>query len=500
MQPTPAGAARPSPATTSGTASSATSPRHVVIVGGGFGGLCAAQKLAGVRGIQVTIIDRRNHHLFQPLLYQVATAALSPAEIAYPIRTIFSGKRNVRVLLDRATSVDLRRRVLITEDTEIAYDNLILACGARHSYFGHDEWEAYAPGLKSLEEATEIRRRMLTAFELAEKETDPERQRKLLTFVVIGGGPTGVELAGALGEISRFTLAKDFRNIDPRRTRVILIEAGPRILTAFDESLAHRATTDLESLGVTVWTSTKVTRVDEEGVTLGTETVQAATILWAAGVAPSELNRSLGVPLDRQGRIIVEQDCSLKDHPEVFIVGDQAHFDQGDKALPGLAPVAMQQGRLVARNIRRELAGKAREPFRYRDKGQMATIGRRRAIVEVGRFKFGGFFAWLTWLFVHILYLVGFKNRLEVILNWSWNYVAFSRGARLIVGKDWRQANALPQPKAPALTSTAVSSTAPPSAPAAAPTGPMPAQTLPEPVLATPAQPASAPAQPAPPA
>ena len=271
-------------------------PRHVVIVGGGFGGLCAAQKLAGVRGVQVTIIDRRNHHLFQPLLYQVATAALSPAEIAYPIRTIFSGKRNVRVLLDRAVAVDLGRRVLVTADTELPYDNLILACGARHSYFGHDEWEPFAPGLKSLEEATEIRRRMLTAFELAEKETDPARQRKLLTFVVIGGGPTGVELAGALGEISRFTLAKDFRNIDPRRTRVILIEAGPRILSAFDESLAHRATTDLESLGVTVWTSTRVTRVDEEGVTLGTETVQAATILWAAGVAPSELNKSLGVP------------------------------------------------------------------------------------------------------------------------------------------------------------------------------------------------------------
>jgi NADH dehydrogenase len=354
-------------------------PRHVVIVGGGFGGLCAAQKLAGVRGVQVTIIDRRNHHLFQPLLYQVATAALSPAEIAYPIRTIFSGKRNVRVLLDRAVAVDLGRRVLVTADTELPYDNLILACGARHSYFGHDEWEPFAPGLKSLEEATEIRRRMLTAFELAEKETDPARQRKLLTFVVIGGGPTGVELAGALGEISRFTLAKDFRNIDPRRTPRHPHRGGPRILSAFDESLAHRATTDLESLGVTVWTSTRVTRVDEEGVTLGTETVQAATILWAAGVAPSELNKSLGVPLDRQGRIIVEQDCSLKQHPEVFIVGDQAHFEQDGQVLPGLAPVAMQQGRLVGSNLRRELAGRPRTPFRYRDKGQMATIGRRRA-------------------------------------------------------------------------------------------------------------------------
>jgi NADH dehydrogenase len=447
-----------------------------VIVGGGFGGLCAAQKLAGVKGVAVTIIDRRNHHLFQPLLYQVATAGLSPAEIAYPIRTIFSGKRNVKVLLEKATSVDLGRRLLVTEDAEIPYDNLILACGTRHSYFGHDEWEAYAPGLKSLEEATEIRRRMLTAFELAEKEPDPERQRKLLTFVVIGGGPTGVELAGALGEISRFTLARDFRNIDPRRTRVILIEAGPRILAAFDESLSQRATTDLESLGVTVWTSTKVTRVDDEGVTLGNETVQAATILWAAGVAPSELNKSLGVPLDRQGRVVVEQDCSLKHHPEVFIIGDQAHFEQDGKPLPGLAPVAMQQGRLIGTNIRRELAGKPREPFRYHDKGQMATIGRRRAIVEIGKFRYGGFFAWLTWLFVHILYLIGFKNRIEVILNWSWNYFAFSRGARLIVGKDSRPPPAPPARPAPSIPSPAAAAPSPSPAPAPPPIAAQPAQ------------------------
>ena len=423
------------------------SARHVVIVGGGFGGLCAAMKLAGVKGVEVTIIDRRNHHLFQPLLYQVAMAGLSPAEIAYPIRTIFSGKRNVRVLLARATGVDLQRKLLRTDDTEIPYDNLILACGARHSYFGHDEWETYAPGLKSLEEATEIRRRVLTAFELAEKETDPERQRKLLTFVVIGGGPTGVELAGALGEISRFTLSKDFRRIDPRRTRVILIEAAPRILAAFDESLATRATADLESLGVTVWTSTKVTRVDEDGVDLGEESVQAATILWAAGVASPEINKALGVPLDRGGRVIVENDCSLKGHPEVFVLGDQANFTGEDgKPLPGLAPVAMQQGRHTARNIKREVKGQPREPFKYRDKGIMATIGRRRAIVQYGRLKFAGFFAWLAWLFIHVLYLIGFKNRIEVMLNWGWNYFAFSRGARLIVGKDWRTAASAPVP------------------------------------------------------
>ena len=418
-----------------------------MVVGGGFGGLCAAQKLAGVAGVQVTIIDRRNHHLFQPLLYQVATAGLSPAEIAYPIRTIFSGKRNVRVLLARATGVDLERKILRTDDAEIPYDNLILACGARHSYFGHNEWETYAPGLKSLEEATEIRRRVLTAFELAEKETDPERQRKLLTFVVIGGGPTGVELAGALGEISRFTLSKDFRRIDPRRTRVILIEAAPRILAAFDESLANRATADLESLGVTVWTSTKVTRVDEDGVDLGEESVQAATILWAAGVASSEINKALGVPLDRGGRVIVENDCSLKGHPEVFVLGDQANFTgQDGKPLPGLAPVAMQQGRHTARNIMREVKGQPREPFKYRDKGIMATIGRRRAIVQYGRLKFAGFFAWLAWLLIHVLYLIGFKNRIEVMLNWGWNYFAFSRGARLIVGKDWRTAATAPVP------------------------------------------------------
>ena len=429
--------------------STAQNPRRVVIVGGGFGGLCAAMKLAGVKGVEVTMIDRRNHHLFQPLLYQVAMAGLSPAEIAYPIRTIFSGKRNVRVLLARATGVDLQRKMLRTDDAEIPYDNLILACGARHSYFGHNEWETYAPGLKSLEEATEIRRRVLTAFELAEKEPDPEKQRKLLTFVVVGGGPTGVELAGALGEISRFTLSKDFRRIDPRRTRVILIEAAPRILAAFDETLANRATADLESLGVTVWTSTKVTRIDAEGVNLGEETVQAATILWAAGVAPSELNKSLGVPLDRGGRVIVEKDCSLKSNPEVFILGDQANFTGEDgKPLPGLAPVAMQQGRHTARNILRELKSQAREPFKYNDKGIMATIGRRRAIVQYGRLKFAGFFAWLAWLLIHVLYLIGFKNRIAVMLNWGWNYFAFSRGARLIVGKDWRAAANSPVPSA----------------------------------------------------
>lgn len=415
--------------------------KRVLIVGGGFGGLRVAQGLAGVRGVEVTLLDRRNHHLFQPLLYQVAMAGLSPAEIAYPIRTIFSRKRNIRVLLERATGVDLAGKRLHTVGSgDHPYDYLVLACGTRHSYFGHDEWEEHAPGLKSLAEATEIRRRVLTAFELAEKEQNPAKQKRLLTFVVIGGGPTGVELAGALGEISRYTLSRDFRHVDPERARVILIEAGPRILPSFKDELSQRATRDLESLGVTVWTSTLVTAVNEVGVVLGEETLQAATVLWAAGVGPSELNKGLGVPLDRGGRVIVERDCSLKDHPEVFVIGDQAHFEEEPgKPLPGLAPVAMQQGTLVAANILRELKGKPREPFHYRDKGQMATIGRRRAIVQMGRLEFGGFFAWLTWLLVHVYYLIGFKNRLFVMLEWFWSYVAFRRGARLIVAKDWRQ-------------------------------------------------------------
>lgn len=441
---------------------SATGPaKRVIIVGGGFGGMRVAHALARSRALDVTLLDRRNHHLFQPLLYQVATAGLSPADIASPIRTVFSGRSNVRVLLETATGIDLGRKTLQTRDLgELDYDYLILACGSRHSYFGHGEWEDHAPGLKSLEEATEIRRRVLTAFELAEKEQDAGKQRRLLTFVVIGGGPTGVELAGALGEISRFTLSRDFRRIHSDRARVILIEAGPRILPSFAEKLSDRATRDLEALGVTVWTNTMVTKVTEEGVELGSEAVQAATVVWAAGVAPSELNRSLGVALDKQGRIVVERDCSVPGHPEVFVIGDQAHFEEeaGKPALPGLAPVAMQQGRHVARQILREVAGKPREPFHYRDKGQMATIGRRRAIAQFRGLEFSGFFAWLAWLLVHIYYLIGFKNRILVLLQWTWSYLAFSRGARLIVSKDWHS----PRP-GPA------SAPAPAPAPAAAP-------------------------------
>jgi NADH dehydrogenase len=414
---------------------------HVVVVGGGFGGLAAARGLGGAPGIDVTLVDRRNHHLFQPLLYQVAMAGLSPAEIAAPIRSLLSAQRNVSVRQDEVRSVDAAARELETAHGSLRYDVLVLACGARHAYFGHEAWEEHAPGLKSLEEATEIRRRVLSAYERAEMETDPARQKMLLTFVVVGGGPTGVELAGALGEMSRFTLARDFRRIDPALARVLLIEAGPRILPSFSAEQARRATRDLEGLGVQVWTASAVTGVDAEGVDVGSERIQAATALWAAGVQASPLGKSLGAPLDRLGRIVVQSDLSVPGHPEIFAIGDMACAPGPTGApLPGLAPVAKQQGRHVARAIRREAKGLPREPFRYRDRGQMATIGRSKAIADLGRVRFAGFPAWLAWLVVHIYFLVGFKNRLFVVLSWAWSYLTFRRGARLIVERDWRAA------------------------------------------------------------
>jgi len=328
--------------------------------------------------------------------------------------------------------------VVDDDGTRHPYDYLVVACGARHAYFGHEEWEPFAPGLKTLEQATEIRRRVLEAFEEAEKETDPGRQRALLTFAVVGGGPTGVELAGALGEMSRFTLARDFRRIDPKLARVILIEAGARILPTFPPKLSSRAVRDLEGLGVQVWTSSPVSRIDAEGVEIGDERLRCHTTVWAAGVRPSALSQRLGAELDRQGRVSVEPDLSLPGRPEVFVLGDQAHVAGPDGPLPGVAPVAMQQGRHLARQIRRELAGKPREPFRYRDKGQLATIGRSRAVLEIGRLRMAGPLAWLLWLVVHVYYLAGFKNRLFVVLQWAWAYGRFRRGARLIVGKEWR--------------------------------------------------------------
>jgi NADH dehydrogenase len=425
------------------SASASIDAKRVVIVGGGFAGLAAARGLADRPGIRVNLIDRRNHHLFQPLLYQVAMAGLSPAEIAAPIRSLLRFASNVEVRQEEAIAGDLARRVLRTmadrHEHDHAYDYLVLACGSSHAYFGRHEWEEFAPGLKTLAQAVEIRRRVLLAYELAEIECDSPRQRALLTFVVVGGGPTGVELAGALGEMSRFTLARDFRHIDPALARVILIEAGPRILPSFPESLASRATRDLEALGVQVWTSSPVTRVDATGVEVGRERIEAATTLWAAGVEASPLGKLLGLPVDRVGRIRVGPDLALPEHPEVFVLGDQAHaLGENGAPLPGLAPVAMQQGRYVARVIRDELRGKPRRPFRYRDRGQMATIGRSRAICDTGRLRFGGFLAWLFWLGVHIYFLVGFRNRLFVVLQWAWSYLSYGRGARLIVSRDWR--------------------------------------------------------------
>jgi NADH dehydrogenase len=413
--------------------------KRIVIVGGGFAGLNAAKGLRAAAGVEIALVDRRNHHLFQPLLYQVAMAGLSPADIAAPIRSILSRQRNARVLQGEVTAVDFERQVVVADFGELPYDYLVLACGAQHSYFGHDEWEEHAPGLKTLEQATEIRRRVLTAFETAERTRDPREQKRQLTFVVVGGGPTGVELAGAIGEMSRFTLARDFRSIDARLARVILIEAGPRILPSFPERLASRAVRALEELGVQVWTSSLVTLVDADGVSVREERISAATALWAAGVEASRLGRKLGLTVDRQGRIIVTPDLTLPDHPTVFVAGDQASCkDAAGKPLPGVAPVAMQQGQFIARTILGDLTGRPREPFVFRDKGQMATIGRSRAIVEVSRFTFAGFFAWIVWLVVHVYYLTGFRNRVFVVMSWAWSYLTFRRGARLIVQKEWR--------------------------------------------------------------
>jgi NADH:quinone reductase (non-electrogenic) len=417
------------------------SPAQVLIIGAGFVGLNAAKTLGNRDGIEVTVLDRQNHHLFQPLLYQVATAALSPADIAAPIRSILSSRRNVRVLLGAAQSVDVALRRVATDIGELSYDYLVLGCGSTHTYFGHEEWEVHAPGLKNLPQATEIRRRVLTAFEAAERESDPDCHRRMLTFVVVGGGPTGVELAGAIGEMSRYTLARDFRHIDPRQSRVVLIEAGARILPTFSARLALRAQRDLESLGVEVRLSCMVTGASAQGVEMGAEKIAAATILWAAGVRASHLGATLGVEVDRGGRVHVRPDLALVGHPEVFVAGDLARCQdiKQDRLLPGVASVAMQQGIYIGRTILNDLRGRQREPFRYHDKGQMATIGRSRAICEIGRMQFAGHFAWWLWLLVHIYALTGFRNRLSVMLEWAWSYFTFGRGARLIVPREWRQ-------------------------------------------------------------
>lgn len=410
-------------------------PTKVVIVGGGFAGLNAAKSLGNVRDIEITLLDRRNHHLFQPLLYQVATAGLSPADIAAPIRNVLSKYRNVTVLLGCAHNVDLKTKTLNTDIGDIPFDYLLLACGATHSYFGHDEWESVAPGLKTIEQATEIRRRILTAFETAESNKDAAEQRHLLTFVIVGGGPTGVEMAGAIGEMSRYTLAKDFRNINAKSTRVFLMEAGPRILPTFAPELSERAVRDLEALGVQVWTNSHVSSIDDRGVTVGNERIQSATVLWAAGVQASPLGKDMNLETDRQGRILVTTDLSLASCPYVFVAGDQAHFTTEDnRTLPGVAPVATQQGRHFAKIVKRDLRNQSRVPFIYYDKGMMATIGRNKAVLESGNWKVGGRLAWLAWLLIHVYFLTGFRNRFFVVLSWAWSYFSFRRGARLIVG------------------------------------------------------------------
>jgi NADH dehydrogenase len=408
---------------------------HIVIVGAGFGGLSAAVALAGAEA-DVTVVDRRNYHLFQPLLYQVATAGLSPAQIASPIRAILRKAANARVLLGKVTGVDKEHRTVSVEDRTLSYDYLVLATGARHAYFGHDDWESVAPGLKKIDDATAIRRRILVAFENAEAADTHEARRRFLTFVVIGGGPTGVEMAGAIAELARVALRHDFRNIDPREASIVLVEAGPRVLPAFPPTLSEAAHKSLDRLAVEVRLGTRVTQCDEGGVTIGEDRLQAATIIWGAGVAASSAANWLGAENDRVGRVVVGPDLTVPGHPEIFCIGDTAQVKSADgQPLPGLAPVAKQQGAYVARVLRARLAGKpAPRPFRYRNFGAMATIGRRAAVADFGWIRITGTLAWLLWGAVHVSFLIGFRNRLVVILDWLWSYVTFQSGARLITG------------------------------------------------------------------
>ena len=457
---------------------------RVVIVGAGFGGLNAAKALARAP-VQITVIDRQNFHTFQPLLYQVATAGLSPGEIAAPIRSILRSHKNIEVLMADVSGFDLERRIVMTTESNIPYDYLIVAAGAGHSYFGHHEWEPYAPGLKTIEDALEIRRRVLLAFELEERQAATGETAVPLNFVVVGGGPTGVELAGTLAEIARHALAHEFRSIDPASTHILLLEGGPRVLPAYTEDLSRSAQEQLNHLGVEVRTSTVVTQIEPGAVLAGTTRLPATVILWAAGVAASPLGKKLGAPVDRAGRVLVEPDLSLPGHPAVFVIGDLAALnDEHGKLLPGVAPVAMQQGNYVAKLIREEVNrrgsrpwsrllrqagdvdvaagvhpdgnGDRRRPFHYWDKGSLATIGRAAAVAEFGKIHISGFVAWLAWLFIHILFLIGFRNRLLVFIQWAWSYVTYERGARLITGSTY-----LPGWRSEALTSVTGSKPSP---------------------------------------
>jgi NADH:quinone reductase (non-electrogenic) len=409
-------------------------PRRVVIIGAGFGGLSAAVGLKAPE-FQVTLIDQHNYHLFQPLLYQVATAALSPADIAGPVRSIVRDQRNVSVILAQVSGIDLARNEVLAEGRRIPFDDLIIATGARHAYFGHDDWAAHAPGIKTIDDATYLRRRILLAFEKAETESDPVERRRLLNFVIVGGGATGVEMAGAIAELAKRALAADFRAIDPRSARVILVEAGPRLLPSFDASLSEAARRSLEKLGVEIRLGGSVTEMDAAGVSIGQERIETRTSIWAAGVMASPAGRWLDAQTDRAGRVNVNADLTVPGRPNIFVIGDTAHFAAPDGSLlPGVAPVAKQEGKYVAKLLRARLAGRTFPPFRYRDYGSLATIGRKSAVVQLGSFKLKGFLAWVLWSVAHIYFLIGFRNRLAVALHWLWNYVTFQRGTRLITG------------------------------------------------------------------
>jgi NADH dehydrogenase len=422
------------PATTSGSSSTSDTSKplpRVVIIGGGFGGLYAAQTLAN-KPVDVTIIDRTNHHLFQPLLYQVATAMLSPADIAQPIRAILKDAQNIRVLMGTVEKIDTEHKVVHTHAKEYPYDYLILATGARHSYFGNDQWEAYAPGLKTLSDALELRRRILNAFEIAETSDDPEMQKAALTFAVIGAGPTGVEMAGAIQELAKRTLSRDFRNIRKMQARVVLMDAAPKVLPMFDERLTASAMRQLQDLGIEVRVGTKVVAVTPDGVQLENDHIRARTIVWAAGNAASPLAKQLGCATDRAGRAIVEKDLSISGHPEVFVIGDAANFGhQGKTPLPAIAPFAMQTGTHAAKNVLEQIEGRPNKPFHYTDKGSMATIGRNRAIADLKFIKLSGFLAWLSWLLIHLLFIVELRDKILIFFQWVWGYITYTHGARL---------------------------------------------------------------------
>ncbi|MCX6168267.1 MAG: NAD(P)/FAD-dependent oxidoreductase [Ignavibacteriales bacterium] len=408
--------------------------KKVVIIGGGFGGLTAAKSLKHA-DVEITLIDKTNHYLFQPLLYQVATAALSPGDIAAPIRAILNNQKNVHVIMSEVINIDTEQKKVFLHDDQFEYDYLIVAVGSRHSYFGKDEWEKYAPGLKAISDALFIREKILLSFEKAERAHLETEIQKYLTFVIVGGGPTGVELAGAIAEISKKTMLKDFRSIDSSKTKIILVEAQSRILSSYDPYLSEKAKTELESLGVTVMLNTKVSDINEHGVNLGGEFIETPNVIWAAGNVIPRIIKTLKTNLDHAGRVIVENDCSVKDHPEIFVIGDAALILKDKMPLQGIAPVAIQQGKFVAKIIFHNIPEEKRKPFKYFDKGSLATIGRAKAVMQIGKFKASGFVAWIAWVFVHILYLIGFRNRYKVLAEWIWYYLTYRQGIRLITQK-----------------------------------------------------------------